>query len=155
MVQKWQSKSQIFCKMGESVSAACIKSYDKAEKGTLSPLECLSFCLSLVFGTANLKSRQVLIGWQRLTLYYTQYITIYLQKIVNDFFHFASQELQNTPICFFLYNLKLSVYHLQENAILPYNKLLPELLHLMLLKKELPKLPKLTGVVADHKKFRQ
>ena len=27
----------------ESVSAACIKSYDKAEKGTLSPLECLSF----------------------------------------------------------------------------------------------------------------
>ena len=29
--------------MGESVSAACIKSYDKAEKGTLSPLECLSF----------------------------------------------------------------------------------------------------------------
>ena len=29
--------------MRESVSAACIKSYDKAEKGTLSPLECLSF----------------------------------------------------------------------------------------------------------------
>ena len=25
------------------MSAACIKSYDKAEKGTLSPLECLSF----------------------------------------------------------------------------------------------------------------
>ena len=29
--------------MRESVSAACIKSYDKAEKGTLSPLKCLSF----------------------------------------------------------------------------------------------------------------
>ena len=29
--------------MRESLSAACIKSYDKAEKGTLSPLECLSF----------------------------------------------------------------------------------------------------------------
>ena len=25
------------------MSAACIKSYDKAENGTLSPLECLSF----------------------------------------------------------------------------------------------------------------
>ena len=29
--------------MRESVFAACIKSYDKAEKGILSPLECLSF----------------------------------------------------------------------------------------------------------------
>ena len=29
--------------MRESVSAPGIKSYDKSEKGTLSPLECLSF----------------------------------------------------------------------------------------------------------------